>query len=133
MYRLGAGASRPPISLNFKKVGQKAAMLEEIWQQYFLRPFFFSNNSWSIGQNSPTPLPNRRCLGTSLAVADLCFCIFCFLGIQRSRPTFTTFSIEWIQWNLDVLRTNWHRYNRLSLYLLYVTFLLRLPTLYVLI
>ena len=28
-------------------------MLEEIWQQHFLGPFLFSNNSWSIGQNTP--------------------------------------------------------------------------------
>jgi len=36
------------------KVGQKSAMLQEIWPQYFC-DLIFSNNSWSIGQNTPPP------------------------------------------------------------------------------
>ena len=41
-----------------KKFGQKSAILQESW------PEFFSNNSWSIGHH----LPNRRYLGTSLLI-----------------------------------------------------------------
>ena len=57
MCRLGAwdGASRLPQYFQFcKKVGEKAVMLQESWQQYqqyFLWPFF-SNNSWSIDQSA---------------------------------------------------------------------------------
>ena len=43
----------PSTIFKFKKVGQKSAMLQESRPQYFLRPFF-SNHSWSIGQNVPT-------------------------------------------------------------------------------
>ena len=46
------GVSRPQYCPICKKVGQKAAMLEESWQQYFLWPFF-SKSSQSIGQNAP--------------------------------------------------------------------------------
>ena len=42
----GCGQCRAPQYLQIcEKVGQKAAMLEEIWPQYFLGPFVFSNNS----------------------------------------------------------------------------------------
>ena len=55
MCQLRGIAPPPPQYLQVcKKVGQKAAMLEEIWQQYFLGAFF-SNNSWSIDQNAPPP------------------------------------------------------------------------------
>ena len=46
-----------------KKVGQKSAMLQEIWPQYFPWPLFLGAIA---AQLVKTPLPNGKCLGTSV-------------------------------------------------------------------